>query len=64
MKNALSFQERYKKLIILKFFNMNRNIQKFTKAFDACKTNLTNQEWLSHVTILINIHEALRLKNQ
>ena len=43
---------------------MNRNIQKFAKAFDACKTNLSNQERLSLVKILIDIHEALHLKDQ
>ncbi len=43
---------------------MPQNIQRLTKAFDACKTNLSNQERLSLVKILINIHEALHLKDQ
>ena len=43
---------------------MSRNIQKFTKAFDACKINLPNHDSLSLFKILIDIHEALHLKDQ
>ena len=43
---------------------MSQNIKKFIKTFDASKTNLTNQDWLSLVKILINIHEALVLEEQ